>query len=145
MAEQCTGSTRYLKQLDNELVVVDPAVTVQRIYMYFYFAINLGSLGSIITVISEHNLGFWFAYLLPLCAFVVALAVIIGGRHIYILRKPQGSIILDSLKAMRIAAKNGWKLDAAKKSHSPNVKWDDQFIDELKRALVACKVISITD
>ena len=140
VAEQCTGTTRYLKQLGNELVIVDPAVTAQRIYMYFYLAINIGSLGSIITVTLEHKVGFWAAYLLPLCAFVIALGVTLGGRSKYVLRKPQGSVILDSFKAMSIAVKNGWKLDAAKPSRSPDVKWDDQFIEELKRALVACKV-----
>lgn len=129
-----------MKQLSNELVIVDPAVTAQRIYMYFYLAINVGSLGSIVTVTLEHKVGFWASYLLPLCAFVIALGVTLGGRSKYILRKPQGSIILDSFKAMSIAVRNGWKLDAAKPSRSPNVKWDDQFIEELKRALVACKV-----
>jgi proton-dependent oligopeptide transporter, POT family len=108
--------------------------------MYFYFAINLGSLTGLLTVLLEHRVGFWAAYTLPLSAFVVALAVAIGGRHVYILRKPQGSIILDALKALRIAAKNGWKLDAAKPENNPGVKWDNQFIEELKRALVACKV-----
>jgi dipeptide/tripeptide permease len=141
VAEQCTGTTRYLKQIGNELVIVDPGVTAQRIYMYFYFAINLGSLGSIITTTLEHKVGFWAAYAVPLFAFSVALVVALGGRRMYILRRPQGSIILDSIKAMIIAFKNGWKLDAAKPSRTPGVKWDDQFVEELKRALVACKVL----
>lgn len=140
VAEQCTGTTRYLKQLGNELVIVDPAITAQRIYMYFYFAINLGSLGSIVTALAEHNVGFWLSYLLPLCAFFVALTIAVGGRNKYVLRKPQGSVIPNSIKAVVIAVKNGWSLDAAKKDRSPNVTWDDQFIEELKRALVACKV-----
>jgi dipeptide/tripeptide permease len=121
----------------DQTVIVDPAVTTQRIYMWFYFAINLGSLGSILTALMEHKVGFWSAYLLPLIAFVVALVVVIYGRKRYILRKPQGSVIVDAAKALTIAAKKGWKLDAAKPSRSPNVKWDDQFGNELKRALVA--------
>jgi len=125
----------------DQTVIVDPAVTTQRIYMWFYFAINLGSLGSILTALMEHKVGFWSAYLLPLIAFVVALVVVIYGRKRYILRKPQGSVIVDAAKALTIAAKKGWKLDAAKPSRSPSVKWDDQFVNELKRALVACKVV----
>jgi hypothetical protein len=108
--------------------------------MWFYWAINLGSLGGILTVLLEHNVGFWSSYLLPLCAFIVALVVILLGRRFYVLRKPQGSIILDCYRASVIASKNGWKLDAAKPSRCPNVKWDDQFIEEFKRGLVACKV-----
>lgn len=141
VAEQCTGTTRYLKQIGNEVVIVDPAVTTQRIYMYFYFAINLGSLGSILTTTLEHKVGFWASYILPLSAFIVALVIALGGRRLYVLRKPQRSIILDSFKAILIAARNQWNLDAAKQSHMPDVRWDDQFIDELKRALVACKVL----
>jgi len=126
----------------NEQVIVDPAVTAQRIYMWFYWAINVGSLGGVLTVVLEHKVGFWSSYLLPLCAFVVALGVVLFGRRLYILRKPQGSILLDCYKASVIAVKNGWKLDAAKPSRSPNVPWDDQFVEEFKRGLVACKVLS---
>jgi proton-dependent oligopeptide transporter, POT family len=129
-----------LKPKGSETVIVDPAVTAQRIYMYFYLAVNLGSLAGVITVILEHSVGFWAAYVPPLCAFIFALLVIILGRRRYVLRKPQGSIVLDSFKAMYIGARNGWKLDAAKPINAPNVKWDNQFVDELKRALVACKV-----
>lgn len=141
VAEQCTGNTRYLKRVGEETVIVDPAVTAQRIYMWFYFAINIGSLGSIITVLLEHNVGFWSSYLLPVLAFIAALGVIIWGKRKYVLRKPQGSIILDALKAYGIALRHGCNLDAAKPSQSAvPVKWDDQFIAELRRALVACKV-----
>lgn len=108
--------------------------------MYFYFAINIGSLAGVITIILEHKVGFWAGYVPPLGAFIFAFLIIILGRRKYILRKPQGSVVLDSLKAMYIGARHGWKLDAAKPENSPNVKWDNQFVEELKRALVACKV-----
>jgi len=140
VAEQCTGSTRFLKRIGEEIVIVDPAVTAQRIYMYFYFAINIGSLGSILTTLLEHNVGFWSAYLLPLCAFAVALTIVIWGKKRYVLRKPQGSILLDFFKATWIALQNGRSYEAAKPANHPGVRWDDQFIEELKRALVACKV-----
>jgi proton-dependent oligopeptide transporter, POT family len=143
VAEQCTGNTRSVQQQGAEKVIVDPAVTAQRIYMYFYFAINLGSLGGIATVALEHTVGFWSSYLLPLCGFLVAFCVLIWGRKMYMLRLPNSTVILDSFRAMAIAARNGWKLDAAKPSNRPNVRWDDQFIEELKRALVACKVYLI--
>jgi dipeptide/tripeptide permease len=63
--------------------------------MWFYWAINVGSLGGALTVVLEHKVGFWSSYLLPLIAFFGALVVIIVGRRRYILRKPQGSILLD--------------------------------------------------
>lgn len=131
-----------VKRLGTETVIVDPGVTAQKIYMYFYLAINVGSLGGVITTLLEHKVGFWAAYVLPLCSFFVALIVAISGRKQYILRKPQGSIVLNALKAIGIAMRNGWKLDAAKPAQRAGVVWDDQFIEELKRALVACKVPS---
>ena len=140
VAEQCTGSTRFLKQVGDETVIVDPAVTASRIYLWFYFAINVGSLGSAITAVLEHKIGFWAAYLLPLCAFLVALGVLVAGRRKYIVRPPQGSILLDFFKAIYIAAKNNWSLEMAKPTYTPTVTWDDHFIEEVKRALVACKV-----
>ena len=143
MAEQCSGTQRYLKKLKDEIVIVDPAVTAARIYLWFYFAINVGSLGGAITVILEHKVGFWVAYFLPLCAFFVALGVLVLGRRKYRLRPPQGSIIPSFFKALYIAAKNNWNLEMAKPMHTPTVKWDDQFIDEVKRALVACKVCAL--
>jgi len=140
VAEQCTGSKRLLKQVGNETVIVDPAVTASRIYLWFYFAINVGSLGSGITAVLEHKVGFWAAYLLPLGAFLVALGVLVAGRRKYIVRAPQGSILLDFFKATYIAAKNNWSLEMAKPTYTPTVTWDDHFIEEVKRALVACKV-----
>src|SRR5271154_2532339 len=60
VAEQCTGTERFLKRLaSGEWVIVDPAVTAERIYLYFYMAINLGSLGGVGTVMLEHKVGFW--------------------------------------------------------------------------------------
>ena len=49
-----------------ERVIMDPAVTISRIYMYFYLMINIGSLlGSVAMVFAEKYVGFWLAYMLP--------------------------------------------------------------------------------
>lgn len=49
-----------------ERVIMDPAVTVSRVYLYFYLMINVGSLtGSIGMVYAEKYVGFWLSYLLP--------------------------------------------------------------------------------
>ena len=47
-------------------VIMDPAVTTSRVYLYFYLMINIGSLtGSIAMVYAEKYVGFWLSYLLP--------------------------------------------------------------------------------
>jgi proton-dependent oligopeptide transporter, POT family len=54
IAEQYTNTKQMIKVLKSgERVIVDPAVTVQRIYMIFYLCINIGSLSSIATTEME--------------------------------------------------------------------------------------------
>lgn len=129
-----------------ERVVIDPALTIQRIYMIFYGCINIGSLSLLATPYMERDVGFWSAFLLCLCMFVVGTVVVIGGRKLYVVRPPQGSIITDAFKALWImvlnrnmdAPKPSWQ--AANGGRRTNLPWDDHFIDELKRALVGCRV-----
>ncbi|KAH8727828.1 peptide transporter-like protein PTR2 [Phaeosphaeriaceae sp. PMI808] len=129
-----------------ERVVVDPELTVQRVLMAFYMAINVGSISAIATTTLELHVGFWSAYLLPLLMFGVGLVVLVKGKNTYVLKPPQGGVIGNCFRALFIAMRNGFDLDKAKpsfqeggpKKHS--VVWDDKFIDELKTALVACKV-----
>ncbi|KAJ5325188.1 Peptide transporter [Penicillium brevicompactum] len=130
-----------------ERVVIDPALTIQRIYMIFYGCINVGSLSLLATPYMEKYIGFWSAYLLCLCMFMVGTLVVILGRKFYVVRPPQGSIITDAFRALFIMIKNR-DMDAPKPSWqterhgSTAVTWDDHFIDELKRALVACRVFA---
>ncbi|KAJ5401262.1 uncharacterized protein N7487_007158 [Penicillium crustosum] len=130
-----------------ERVVIDPALTIQRIYMIFYGCINLGSLSLLATPYMELYIDFWPAYLLCLCMFMVGTLVIVLGRKFYVVRPPQGSIITDAFRALWIMIKNR-NMDAPKPSwqneHNGTsvVNWDDHFIDELKRALVACRVFA---
>lgn len=146
IAEQYRETKMKIKVLKSgERVIVDPAITIQRIYMIFYLCINIGSLSSIATTEMEKNIGFWAAYLLPFCMFCVAFFTVVAGRKLYVRRPPTGSILPRAFKAMAIGSKNKFNMDAAKPSWQAEhggreVDWTDQFVDELKRALVACKV-----
>lgn len=148
IADQYTRRIMAVKTLPSgERVVVDPAITYQRIYMIFYGCINTGSLSLLATPYMERFVGFWSAYLLCFCMFLVALAVLVLGRKTYVVRPPQGSIITDAFKAIGIMIKNR-NLDAAKPSwravngRGGSVPWSDHFVEELKRALRACKVFT---
>ncbi|UKZ73405.1 hypothetical protein TrVFT333_001052 [Trichoderma virens FT-333] len=109
-----------------ERIIIDPAITYQRIYMIFYWCINLGSLSLIATPFMEKYCGFWTAFLMCFLMF-------------------NGSIITDAFKAlgMMIAGRN---MDAAKPTwraahgKTKPVVWNDHFVEELKRAIRACKV-----
>lgn len=150
IAEQYQNTTPYIKTLKSgERVIVDPAATIQRIYMIFYMMINIGSLSSIATTELEANIGFWAAYLLPFLMFIVGFGILIAGKSQYKLRPPQGSIIPKAFKVMWIALRNKGNFEAAKPEYheefngngrAANITWDGVFVDEVKRALVACKV-----
>ncbi|EFR05005.1 peptide transporter PTR2-A [Nannizzia gypsea CBS 118893] len=146
IAEQVTATKPEVKTLKTgERVIVDPSRTVERVYMIFYMCINTGSLAAIATTELELHIGFWAAYLLPLCMFIVGFVVLIVGRKVYVVRPPKGSIYPRAFKIMYIGMKNGGNLDAAKSSSQRHIggrvfPWNDQFVDEMKRALVACRV-----
>jgi dipeptide/tripeptide permease len=143
IAEQYTETKQRVKILPSgEKVIIDPALTIQRIYMIFYMCINIGSLSALATTTMELHIGFWSAYLLAFCTFVVGLFVLVAGKKKYVVRPPKGSVIVHCFKALWIAARSKNGLNAAKPSFrgTRQFPWDDAFIEELRRALVACRV-----
>ncbi|KMU85262.1 peptide transporter PTR2-A [Coccidioides immitis H538.4] len=148
IADQYKRKTMAIKTTpEGERVIIDPGLTIQRIYMIFYACINIGSLSLLATPYMERDIGFWSAYLLCLCIFVVGTCILVLGRKFYVVRPPTGSIITNAFKALGVMVMNR-NMDAPKPSwqaeHGANrtYPWDDHFIDELKRALVACKVFT---
>jgi len=147
IAEQVQTTKPFIRHLENgKRVIVDPGVTVQRVYMVFYMSINIGSISAIATTTLEQKIGFWSAYLLPLLMFGIGFIILVSGKKRYIIKPPQGEIIGNCFKALWIASKNSFDLDAAKPSlQQPGKKkyhivWSDEFVDELKTALLAGKV-----
>ena len=62
--------------------------------------------------------------------------------------EPQGNILPQAVKVALCAVRSGWKLENAKQSYqiahfSETVLWSDKFVDELKRGLLACRVMYI--
>lgn len=145
IAEQMRFDRPFVRVIRGERVIVDPEVTVQRIYMVFYMCINLGSLSAVSTTLLELHVGFWAAYLLPLAIFCVGFFVLVSGKENYVLKPPQGRALSNCFKALWIATRGGFDLDRARPSKQHEGKryritWDDKFVDELETALVACKV-----
>lgn len=107
--------------------------------------INIGSLSPIATTEMELHIGFWSAYLLCLCAFVVGFITLIFGKKKYVVRPPKGSVIPNAFRIMWIGIRSG-NLDNAKPQHAEETTgrrisrpWDSVFVEEVRRALVACK------
>ena len=100
-----------------ERVIQSPSVTYQRIYMIFYWCINVGSLGLVATVFMEKYKGFWTVNLMGLLGFMVGFAVLLAGKKLYVTRPPQGSILPHAFKALWIGLVNGRTMEAAKPSY----------------------------
>lgn len=122
-------------------------------------------MGGIICPILELYVDFWAAYLLPTCMFAIAIMVFIAGSKTYYKPGPTNSVIakawnliffankqakLPENKEARKNCKN--VLDFAKRNNEMNAvsswspeehasaKWNDTFVDELKQAVMACKI-----
>jgi len=147
IAEQMTETRMKIKTAKSgERVIQDPNVTFQRIYMVFYFCINIGSLSLIATVFMEKYTGYWTVNLLGLLGFLIGFGVLLLGKKYYVTRPPQGSILPYAFRAMWIGLVNGRKMEAARPSYQAahgqkySTPWNETFVDELSRALAACRV-----
>ncbi|KDQ52829.1 hypothetical protein JAAARDRAFT_72843 [Jaapia argillacea MUCL 33604] len=149
-----------------EKVIVDPALTTSKIYMYFYLFINIGALiGQISMTYSEKYVGFWLAFLLPTLAFLLCPIVLWFGKSRYITSPPTGSVLPSAIHILRYASKGRWSWnpvrcykqltapgfwDSAKPSHVAAEKgeegmpswmiFDDDWVDEVRRGFKACVV-----
>jgi POT family proton-dependent oligopeptide transporter len=144
-----------------ERVIVDPAITTTRIYMYFYLFINIGALiGQVGMVYAEKYVGFWLAYTLPTVVFCISPLVLWYGRSRYRTSPPQGSVLPAALRIWRYAQRGRWSWnpyktiknlksddfwESAKPSKQVGEKprwmtFDDQWVDEVRRGFKACGV-----
>ncbi|KAL4738013.1 POT family-domain-containing protein [Aspergillus similis] len=164
IAEQHRGNRPYIKTdpVTGERYIVDPAQTVSRVFMYFYFMINVGALiGSISMVYAEKYIGFWLSFLLPTVMFAFCPMVLFICRHKYNTTPPTGSVVGKAFRLWAFAMKPHWTWNPVRlfkncKSDSfwRNVKpsnlrhrpswmtFDDQWVDEVRRAVKACGVFA---
>jgi POT family proton-dependent oligopeptide transporter len=141
-----------------ERVLVDPAITNSRIFLYFYMCINVGSLvGQIAMVYAEKYVGFYLAFLLPTALFMIAPVVLAVFKKRYTLTPPTGSVLSKFFRMWTTAMKGKWSLnfskmkreftwDVVRPSKIPVgerptwMTYDDAWVDEVRRGLKACKV-----
>ncbi|CAG9940142.1 unnamed protein product [Clonostachys rosea f. rosea IK726] len=151
LAEQNDDSRMRVEERNGERVIVDPAVTNTRVFLYFYFCINLGSCtGQIAMVWVEKLHSFWLAFLIPTILFLTAPFVLWSQKKNYKLTPPTGSLLSKFLRMFWFvrsrskAFKFNW--DVAKPSGIPVAErpawmtYDDAWVDEVRRGLMACKV-----
>jgi len=161
IAEQVPQEKMRIETVKGERVIVDPAVTMTRIYNYFYLFINIGALvGQISMVYAERYVGFYLAYLIPTVMFIVALPVLFYCKKFYILAPPSGNVMGPAFKILFKALGRGFSINPVKTWRTWNdgqmwhavkpstlgvnaPKWynfDDAWVDEVRRGFAACSV-----
>ncbi|DAA72886.1 TPA_exp: hypothetical protein A8136_5330 [Trichophyton benhamiae CBS 112371] len=103
--------------------VTDRTLTLQYIYNVFYWFTNIASLSLIASTYLEKEVGFWAAYLLPLSTVWMLIPLMLFWQKEF-----------DAAKPAYQAA-----------TYGREVEWTDQFVSEMKKGLIACKVIQLTN
>ncbi|KAF3799774.1 putative peptide transporter ptr2 [Colletotrichum gloeosporioides] len=152
LAEQNPDSRMRVVVQNGERVIVDPAVTNTRVFLWFYFCINVGAVsGQVSMVFVEKYHSFWLAFLLPTILFLICPVVLWSNKKKYHLTPPTGSVFEKFLKMTNFARKRSggfgkMNWDMAKPSNVPVAErpswltYDDAWVDECRRGLKACKV-----
>ncbi|KAG9255387.1 POT family-domain-containing protein [Emericellopsis atlantica] len=163
IVEQLGEQHMHVKTLKSgERVIVDPAVTNERIYLWFYFSINVGALaGQVSMVWVEKYVGFWLSYLLPTVMLCLCPAIMIWGRKRYSRRPPSGSVLVPAWRTFILANKGRWSINPwrtyknlhdgtfwenvkpSKFTDATRPKWmnfDDNWVEEVRRGANACAV-----
>eukprot|EP00128_Syssomonas_multiformis_P000182 Colp12_sorted_trinity150504_noHs@24973 len=139
---------------------------LERVFRYFYAAINAGAfIGQLVAPIL-HKFGeakydkngksigtsFWMSFLMPTCMLAVGLCLFTFGKPFYIVKKPTESLLSRCYRAIRSALANK---KAAKETHAENAEeapkhWLDyagpgyrHLAQDLKLALKASKVFLV--
>ncbi|PCD40619.1 hypothetical protein FGRA07_01890 [Fusarium graminearum] len=163
IVEQLGEQYMHVKTLKSgERVIIDPAVTIERVYMWFYWAINIGALvGQVTMVFAEKYVGFWLSYTLPTFMLCICPIILFFNRKNYERRPPGGSVLGPAMKTFVLAQKGRWSINPfqtwknmhtgdfwenvkpSRFSHENRPKWmtfDDAWVDELRRGFNACAV-----
>lgn len=111
IAEQYTGKLRKKILPSGEVVVVSPAVTVQSIYLWFYAGVNLGSCGAISASFLARDQGYWIAFLVPTCIFMMVPLVLLAGKNNYVRTPPRGSILLETMRVIAMSLEPKWSIN----------------------------------
>ncbi|CAF3542295.1 unnamed protein product [Rotaria sp. Silwood1] len=119
MAEQYSRKKAIITVINGQKKIIDPSVTTQSMFNWFYWAINIGALSLIVTTNVEKYHSFWLAFLIPTVAFVGAIVVLVIGRDRYVQIPPSGSLLVRAGSVTVTAIRMRWKL--GKQSDRPDL------------------------
>jgi POT family proton-dependent oligopeptide transporter len=134
-------------------------LTVERVFRFFYWSINLGAFVGMLVCpliskattieddpyLNHGNYGATFGF--PACVFVVGTIIFCMGKNKFKDTEISVNPLTKALRCVKYALANRGSnpnathfLDNAKVDGKTSIGWDNQFVEDLKKSLRACKV-----
>ncbi|KAK2603718.1 peptide transporter ptr2 [Conoideocrella luteorostrata] len=152
LLDQMKSHVPIVKTLrSGERVIEDPEHSTERVMLWFYLLINIGSFMSTATSYSARLVGWWLAFLLPLILYIPLPLLLIWLKPRLVMHKPGGSDLPNVFRAIGHCLANGgvfkigrtgWWENAkpsvrAAKGLSPENHYSDEFVVDVQRAMQA--------
>jgi POT family proton-dependent oligopeptide transporter len=114
-----------------EKVIVDPELTLQRINLWLYWAVNCGGFFGIVTSYSACHVGFWLAFLLPGIVYFMLPILLLCIKKRLIYQPPKENELSTFFKIIGLSiTKNNFKL------------WKKDFWDVVRPSMLAAQGIT---
>lgn len=162
LMDQYRFKTDVVKVLPSgEKVIVDREKTIERMSLVFYWAINIGAFFQLATSYCERRVGFWLAFFVPIIMYLIVPIVLVLLQPKLLQEKPQGSVLSDVAKVIRVTLRGNWLRRARQgvaweyakpsnmlargeswykaKSKKP-ITWNDQWVVDVKRTVESCVI-----
>ncbi|KAB8266628.1 POT family-domain-containing protein [Aspergillus minisclerotigenes] len=146
IADQYPHHEPFIRELPSgERVVVDRSLTIQYMYNWYFWFINVASLSGIATTFMEKYSSFWSAFFLCFCFLWVGLVLMLVFKNKYYKAPPAGSVVPKVLRVIWLGIRGGMSLNAAQpavqqEKYGRQVPWDDEFLQGVRNALIACQI-----
>ncbi|RAQ53736.1 MSF oligopeptide transporter [Aspergillus flavus] len=146
IADQYPHHEPFIRELPSgERVVVDRSLTIQYMYSWYFWFINVASLSGIATTFMEKYSSFWSAFSLCFCFLWVGLVLMLVFKNKYYKAPPAGSVVPKVLRVIWLGIRGGMSLSAAQpavqqEKYGRQVPWDDEFLQGVRNALIACQI-----
>ncbi|KAG5359215.1 Peptide transporter PTR2 [Yarrowia sp. E02] len=144
IGEQYRNEQYRLVYTKNESqAIISPVVTIQSIFMVFYYCINIGCLAPIITSYVEMKVDFWAAYLIPGVFFFFGMAALVIGRDMYYCAPVKGSVVPDAVAVSWMLFRERDISISPRASYISKIsgnKYSAAFVQDIIVTLSACRV-----
>ncbi|EMD63902.1 hypothetical protein COCSADRAFT_182073 [Bipolaris sorokiniana ND90Pr] len=144
---QNTNFSKWLPAASTEeVVVVDPELTLKFIYTLLFWVGNVGALLVFPIVCIERFFGFFPAFVLGGGCALMAFSIIIAGKKYFVKPPLADNVMIPATKVLGCAVRNKFEMKRTDPAYQlanrgKIVPWSSELSNEITRALGACRVL----